>query len=122
MQDVWIIIANIGVYYSAVVTTTLVVAYGVFTRWEQTQVGRQFLLTKLCLAVVLDLAAIILTFTNRPVVYTPFTPIRAVVYLLIGTVMLRWLIILVRTQREERRKKHPVWDAPESPPPVRRDQ
>ena len=119
MEQFWIIAGDTSLGFSALVTTALVVAYA-FTRFESTQVGRQFMLTKLCLALALDYAAIVTFFLyNGPRVYSSYTPARAVIYAIIGLVMLRWLIILVRAQRYARQHRHPVWDAPDDPPPVR---
>lgn len=103
MKEFLVVIANIAVYFTALVTTVLVIVYGVYTQWETTQVGRQFMLTKASLAVVLDLTAVIISFSPRSWTWTPFTPLRAVVYVGIGIVMLRWLIILFRAQRQARR-------------------
>lgn len=120
-MQVWLILGNIALIAAALVTTALVVIYGVFTRWERTQVGRQFLLTKLSLAVILDYGTIVYLFSNRVQTYNSFSPGRVFIYGAIAVVMLRWLIIVVRTQRDARRKRHPVWNAPEAPPPVRRE-
>lgn len=121
-MQVWLFLGNVALIAAALVTTALVVVYGVFTRFEQTQVGRQFMITKLCLAAILDFGATVLLFSNRPQMYTSLTPVRVFIYTAVTTVMLRWLVILIRTQRDARRRRHPVWDAPETPPPVRREQ
>lgn len=103
MEHFWIIAGDVALGFSALVTTALVVTYA-FTRFETTQVGRQFMLTKLCLALALDYAAIVTFFLyHGPRVYSSYTPARAIIYTIIGIIMLRWLIILVRTQRHARR-------------------
>lgn len=118
-MQVWLVLGNIALIAAAIITTALVVVYAYMTRWEKSQVGRQFMLTKVCLACVLDYGSIVLLFSNRAQAYNTFSPGRVFIYGVIAAVMLRWLIILLRAQRDVRRKRHPVWDAPESPPPVR---
>lgn len=120
-MQVWLILGNAALISAALVTTALVVIYGVLSRWEQSQLGRQFMLTKVSLAVILDYGAIVVLFSDRAQSYNSFTPGRVFIYGSIALVMLRWLIIVIRTQRDVRRKRHPVWDAPETPPPVRRE-
>ena len=121
-MQVWLFLGNATLILAALVTTALVFTFGVFSRWEKTQLGRQFMLTKLSLAVILDYGAIVILFSDRAQTYTSFTPIRVFIYGAIALVMLRWLIIVIRTQRDVRRHRHPVWDAPDTPPPVRREQ
>lgn len=102
MDRFWLIAGDAALAFSALVTTLLVVAYA-FTRFEATQVGRQFMLTKLCLAIVLDYAAIVTFFLyHGPRTVSSYTPVRAFIYGIIGVVMLRWLIILIRAQRKAR--------------------
>jgi len=105
MQHVWIIIGNIALFFAAIVTTALVIVYGVFTKWEKTQVGRQFMLTKACFAIVLDFSFIAVTMNHQLQQYTGFTPVRAFIYGLVGIVMLRWLIILIHAQINHRRSQ-----------------
>lgn len=104
MEEFWVITSYVTLVYAALVTTALVAAYA-FTQWEKTQVGRQFMMTKACLALILDYWAwslfVIMPF---PLPYTQVMPVRAVICSVVGTVMLRWLIILVREQRRPRRK------------------
>lgn len=121
-MQVWLILGNIAFFAAALVTTALVIVYGVFTRFETTQVGRQFMVTKLCLAVILDYGAIALLTSDTAQSYTPLSPSRVFVFGAVAAVMLRWLVILIRAQRDARLKRHPVWNAPETPPPVRREQ
>lgn len=120
MHQFWLIAGNIALIGAAAITTTLVFVYGVLTTWERTRVGRQFMLTKLCLAVILDFVSAATIFSSRPQMYTPLTPLRFFIYGAVALVMLRWLIIILQTQRTTR-KGHPVWNAPEEPPPVRRE-
>ena len=119
MQNVWIIIGNIALIASALTTSAVVIAYS-FSRFEISQVGRQFWLTKFLLALILDFGAMNLLVTGSSR-HTSAPPVRAIIYILVVIIMLRWFIIIIRTQREVHRKKHPVWDAPETPPSVRRD-
>lgn len=118
-MQVWLVLGNVALITAATITTSLVVVYAFMTRWEKSQVGQQFMLTKVCLASVLDYGSIVLLFGNRVQAYNMFSPGRVFMYGAIAAVMLRWLIILLRAQRDVRRKRHPVWDAPEAPPPVR---
>lgn len=118
MEQFWIIASYISLVFAAIVTTALVVVYG-FAQWEKTQVGRQFMLTKASLALILDYWAISVVFISPRTTYTSTMPIRTIICLVVGIVMLRWLIIILRLREERRRKKHPVWDAPEAPPPIR---
>lgn len=120
-MQVWLVLGNIALISAALVTTALVVVYGVLSRWEKTQLGRQFMLTKLSLAVILDYGTIVYLLNDGAQSYNALSPGRAFIYGAIAMIMLRWLIIVVRTQRDVRRKRHPVWDAPETPPPVRRE-
>jgi len=119
VERTWIIISTVTLGYAAVVTTGLVLVYAFFTRFEQSQVGRQFMLTKMSLALILDYWAVTVFFIRPPTEYASTMPARTIICTIVGTVMLRWLVILLRAQRDVRRKRHPVWDAPEAPPPVR---
>lgn len=121
-MQIWLVAGNVALITAATITSSLVGIYAFMTRWEKSQVGRQFMLTKLCLAAVLDYGAIVLLFSDHQQSYNSFSPGRVFIYGVIGMVMLRWLIILLRAQRDVRRKRHPVWDAPDAPPPVRREQ
>ena len=104
MERFWIIASYVTLLYAALVTTGLVGAYA-FTQWEKTQVGRQFMLTKLSLALILDYWVLSAFVINGPrATYNPSMPIRSIICGVVGTVMLRWLIILIRAQREIRRK------------------
>jgi ABC-type amino acid transport system permease subunit len=98
----WLILGNIALIAAALVTTSVVVAYS-FMRFEQTQVGRQFWLTKASLALILDFGAINLFVTGSPRT-SQSTPVRAVIYIIVTFVMLRWLIIIIKAQREARQK------------------
>jgi hypothetical protein len=102
MEEVWVVSSNVALFFAAIVTTTLVVLYGVFTRWERTQVGRQFMLTKTCFAIVLDFSAVVIATNPRAWQYTPYTITRFIIYAAVGIIMLRWLIILIREQRAQR--------------------
>jgi hypothetical protein len=105
LEKLWIIASYVTLVFAALVTTGLVVMYA-FTQWEKTQVGRQFMLTKLSLALILDYWVLAAFVINGPqTTYSPAMPIRSVICTLVGGVMLRWLIILVRAQREARRKQ-----------------
>lgn len=117
MEKFWLLAGNVALIAAATITTALVIIYS-FTRFETSQVGRQFWLTKASLAAILDFAAANLAIVGSPK-YTSVTPIRVIIYTVVAFVMLRWLLIIVKTQRGVRRKRHPVWDAPETPPPVR---
>lgn len=110
----WLTLGNIALMTAAVITTAVVIVYS-FSRFETSQVGRQFWLTKLSLALILDFGAMNLLIVGPPS-SSPSTPWRAVIYALVSVIMLRWFIIILKTQRETRRKKHPVWDAPDEPP------
>jgi hypothetical protein len=99
----WLVLGNVALIAAATVTTALVIVYGVLTRWERSQVGRQFMLTKLCLATILDFSVTVLLFSNRTQVYTSFSPIRVFIYGAITAIMLRWLIIVIKTQHTARR-------------------
>jgi len=106
MEQFWIIASYISVVFAAFVTTALVITYGFFTQWDKSQVGRQFMLTKTSLALVLDywvLAVFVISPRNG---YTPGMPIRTIICVIVGAVMLRWLVILVRAQREARRSSN----------------
>jgi len=103
MEEVWVVSSNVALFFAAVVTTTLVVLYGIFTQWERTQVGRQFMLTKTCFAIVLDFSSIVVATNSRAWEYTPYTAARFIIYAVVGIVMLRWLIILIRAQRAQQR-------------------
>lgn len=123
MEQFWIVASFVSLGYAALVTTSLVLVYAFMTRFEQSQVGRQFMLTKMSLALILDYWAIIAFFIRPTIHYVTTMPVRTIICALVGSIMLRWLVILVRAQREVRRRPgHPVWDAPEEPPPVRREQ
>jgi len=102
MEEFWIVTSITTLIFAALVTTGLVITYS-FTQWEKTQVGRQFWLTKLCLAAILDYWCVSAVFINPRTMYTPTMPIRCVICLIVGIVMLRWLIILIRAQRQIRR-------------------
>lgn len=102
METFWFWSSYVTLAFSALVTTALVIMY-LFTRWEITQVGRQFMLTKMCLALVLDYWFVSITFIRRQPDYTPAMPPRAIICFIVGVVMLRWLLILVKLQFNERR-------------------
>lgn len=104
MEHFWYVASFAAVIFSSIVTTALVITYGVSTQWDRTQVGRQFMLTKASLALVLDWWALSLLFITRPHEYTGTMPARTIICLVVGIVMLRWLVILIRTQRQARRK------------------
>lgn len=122
MEQFWIISSIVSLSFAALVTTGLVVVYAFCTTFEQSQVGRQFMLTNMSLAAILDYWAIIAFFVRPPVEYISTMPARTIICSVIGVIILRWLIILIHAQRDARRKRHPVWDAPDAPPPVRREQ
>lgn len=119
MEAFWIVASAVSLAYAALVMTILVAVYGVFTRFERTQVGRQFMLTKASLAVVFNYWAIVALIVRGQWTYVSTMPIRTIICAIIGTIMLRWLIILIRAQRDSRHHRHPVWNAPDAPPPVR---
>jgi hypothetical protein len=104
MERFWFVTSFITLGFAAFVTTALVVVYTFLTQWERTQVGRQFWLTKLCLAAILDWWAISVFFIRIPTEYSPTMPTRSIITLIVGIVMLRWLIILVKNQRSQRRQ------------------
>ena len=121
MDKAWVVISTLSLVYASLVTTALVIGYALFTRFERTQVGRQFMATKASLALILDYWAVNVIFLRPPTGYVSTMPARTIICLVVGTLMLRWLYIISNVQRNERRKRHPVWDAPEEPPPVRRE-
>lgn len=120
MNEFWFIASYVSLAYAALVTTALVVTYA-FTQWEKTQVGRQFMFTKMSLATILDYWFVSVAIIRPLHEYTSMMPPRTIICTIVGTVMLRWLLILTRVQLRARRAHHPVWNAPEEPPPVRRE-
>jgi hypothetical protein len=122
MDTAWLIASSLSLAFAALVTTALVIVYS-FNRFEKTQVGRQFMLTKLSLALILDYWATIVFFVRPPSGYVSTMPARTVICTIVGVLMARWLIILIKAQQTTRRsRRHPVWHAPDEPPSVRREQ
>jgi hypothetical protein len=121
MNKFWFIASYVSLAYAALVTTALVATYA-FTQWEKTQVGRQFMVTKACLAIIIDYWFVSITFIRPLHEYSSTMPPRAVICAIIGTVMLRWLLIIARVQVLTRRAHRSVWNIPEEPPPIRREQ
>lgn len=119
MHNFWIIAGNTALCFAAVVTTAVVAVYA-FSRFETSQVGRQFMLTKLMLALILDYAVIMFIIHGTPP--SGSSPARFFIFGIVGVIMLRWLIIIIKTQHRARTARHPVWNAPDAPPPVRREQ
>lgn len=119
MEQTWLIAGNVALIFAALTTTLVVIVYS-FTRFEVSQIGRQFWLTKALLALTIDFGVVNLIIVGTPR-YTSATPARFVIFALVGIIMLRWLIILIRLRRDTQRKHHPVWNAPEEPPHVRRE-
>jgi hypothetical protein len=106
MQQFWIIASYVALLFASLITTALVITYTVTTQWDKTQVGRQFMLTKACLALVLDYWAFTAIFISPQTSYVSMMPVRTIICMAIGIVMLRWLIILIRAQLEVRSKRN----------------
>jgi hypothetical protein len=99
------IAGDVAVIGAALVTTTLVLVYA-RSRFEESQVGRQFMWTKLCLALILDYGAILsLPRLGEPLDRGVGTlTIRLLIFALIAFIMMRWLIIVVKIQIDERKQ------------------
>jgi predicted permease len=95
-------LGNWSLVAAAVTTTVLVFYYGIKTSFEQTEVGRQFMLMMLLFASVLDFGALSFLFklseNGRYIT-------RILIFGGVTFVMLRWVYILYKTQREQRGTK-----------------
>lgn len=91
--------------WAALATTMLVIVYG-RSRFEESQVGRQFMLTKLSLALILDYSAILTVPRLGEALDRSMGTliVRLLIFTLIGFIMMRWLIIVVRLQVSERKQ------------------